>query len=87
MRLSVNIDRLVFHDKDMSEKRAGRIKDIVEVELRRRLMQSDGLNSITDGYQAHLAAEPLKTPMGNNEKLIARRLANQITGAITGEKG
>jgi hypothetical protein len=50
-------------------------------------MQNDGLNSITDGYQANLAAEPLKTPMGNNEKLIARRLVDRITGAITGEKG
>lgn len=87
MKLSVDIGRLVFHGADMSEKRAGRIKELVEGELGRRLMQSEGLNSIADGYPSRLVADPINTPSGNNEKQIARQLVDRIARTITGVKG
>ena len=87
MRLSVTIDRLVFRDGDMSERRAGRIRDLVEIDLRSRLMQSGAVSSITEGHHAHLAAAPMNTPLGSNENQIARRLTDRIAGAITGVKG
>ncbi len=84
---SIEIDRIIFTDLGVAPERAEHIRVLVETELRRLLMQGEGLEGLTGGEIRHLAALPMHVANPHDDGHIANGLAQSVAQAIRGARG
>jgi hypothetical protein len=83
---SVEIDRIVLTDLDVTPDRAERIRALVEVELQRLLEQGGWPDGLAAGEVDHLEAPALHLAEPHNDSRLANGLAQSIAQTVRGVK-
>ena len=84
---SIEIDRIILTDLDVTPDRAEHIRALVGTELCRLLAQGEGLEGLTGGEIRHLAAPSMHVTDARDDHRIANGVAQSIAQAIRGAKG
>ena len=84
---SIEIDRIILTDLGVTPDRAEHIRALVGTELRRLLMQGEGLEGLAGGEIRHLAAPSMHLTNARDDHHIANGVAQSIAQAIRGAKG
>lgn len=82
MRVSVEIDRIVWTDPDVKPEQAERIRGFIKVELRRLLEQEPFIAGVVGGKVPHLVAPTIHLDEATGDHHLASCLAQRIVQSL-----
>jgi hypothetical protein len=81
---TIDIDRIILTDLDVTPERAERIRALIEIELQRLLDGQGVVDGLAGGELPYLPAPPLALSGQNNDLHLAGGLARSVAQSLRG---
>jgi hypothetical protein len=81
---TIDIDRLILTDLDITPERAERIRVLVEVELQRLLARDGMADGLAEGDVPYLQAPALTLAAHNSDQQLVGGLVQRVAQALNG---